>query len=117
MAETLAETWHMPGWMEPYRKMIATNGESVESLMNDTTTTFFANSVRMAIIHSVETQVALLERLFGADLLTPFGHVLADAGGGAVQCHVCRSLWPSIFAIGQTRTCGEMKDVEFPERD
>jgi hypothetical protein len=117
MSETM-EVWHMPQWMEPYRALITnTGGNSVESLMNDKATSSFNNLLRWTLICSVRSQVTMLERMFEADLLTPFGHVLADGGNGAVQCHVCRSMWPSVFAIQQTTTCGEIAAQVFPERD
>ena len=57
-------TWVMPGWMEKYRDDIRnTGGNPVEELMDDKTTSLFANAPRVLLISSVLSQVSLLESL------------------------------------------------------
>lgn len=62
--------WKMPKWMEPYRKLIAnTGGNSIEDLMNDTTTTFYNNSIRACFIIGTSDQLNLLQRLHKKGML------------------------------------------------
>lgn len=60
-SETKREPWVMPDWMEPYREHFQnTGGNSIEDLMNDTTTNGVNNIVRAALIVAVEAQVHML---------------------------------------------------------
>jgi hypothetical protein len=62
--DPLVGQWAMPDWMERYRQLISnTGGNSVESLMNDHTTTAFSNVILAGMIVSVDSQVKLLMQL------------------------------------------------------
>lgn len=62
--------WVMPEWMEPYRGCIVnTGGNSIESLMNDTSTNMFNNALRSALIVAVQSQILLLWDLHHKNLL------------------------------------------------
>jgi len=64
------EIWTMPRWMEPYRDLFQnTGGNSIENLMNDHTTNGFNNSIRSALIISVDSQITLLYRLRNKGML------------------------------------------------
>lgn len=77
--------WTMPEWMEPHRETInGTGGNSIEDLMNDSTTTLFANAPRYIIIAEVRAQVALLARLRTA--LTSYEYLLDTLKW---ECHEC----------------------------
>ena len=66
----MACTWTMPQWMEPYRALIATNGDSVEELMQDGTP-WQTNAIRAIVAAGVKYQVGLLTRLHKAGSLIP----------------------------------------------
>lgn len=73
------QVWTMPEWMEPYRELIVnTGGNTIESLMNDKTTTGFNNMIRAAIIAAVESQILLLSYLKNAGLLAEVPTVKTD---------------------------------------
>ena len=56
--------WKMPGWMEPYRRIIGdTGGNPVEELVNDRTTKSHSNVIRAMLCVAVKDQVDLLYRL------------------------------------------------------
>lgn len=56
-----SKPWTMPEWMEPYRGLIRnTGGNSVEDLVNDTSSNTFNNPIRAALCVAVESQVSLL---------------------------------------------------------
>ena len=62
--------WVMPEWMEPYRELIInTGGNTIENLMNDKTTDFFSNHVKCGLIVAVNSQIALLKRLYDKKLI------------------------------------------------
>lgn len=60
--------WEMPEWMERYRELIMTNGESVENLVNDESP-WQVNAMRAIIAAGVKCQVGLLYRLHAAKQL------------------------------------------------
>ena len=67
------EKWAMPGWMRKYALSFCNTGGTygteeeavpfIEGLMNDRSTNAFNNSIRMALITSVNAQVGLLNAL------------------------------------------------------
>lgn len=59
------EMWIMPEWMEPYRDVLEADlgGNTIENLLNDTTTNGFNNIIRAAFISMAETKVRMLSRL------------------------------------------------------
>lgn len=55
------EPWVMPEWMEQFRDIIQnTGGNSIENLVNDTTSNTFNNPIRAALCIAVTSQVGLL---------------------------------------------------------
>ena len=77
------ETWTMPEWMEPYRELFQnTGGNPIEELMNDHHTNGFNNSIRSALIISVDAQVTLLHRMRHHGMLKEVG--VSDQKGPAV---------------------------------
>lgn len=72
--------WQMPEWMEIYREHLTnTGGNSVESLMNDTKTNGFNNLIRASMIISIESEIALLVRLYKRGLLNKDGDSKTDS--------------------------------------
>ena len=68
----MSDTWTMPEWMEPYRRLINnTGGNVIEELLNDQETTAFNNAIRAGLIVAVSSQVALLGVLRRNGLLIP----------------------------------------------
>ena len=62
--------WTMPAWMEKYRPHFSnTGGNSIEELMNDTSSNGANNLVRSALAIAVESQIILLSRLHDKGLL------------------------------------------------
>ena len=61
----MTEKWVMPEWMELYRTYLDrhSGGNTIENLMNDHHTTAFSNSIRVAIICGLHSQISLLEWL------------------------------------------------------
>lgn len=67
-----AQSWAMPEWLEPYRKLIGETGDqSVEELMNGSRTDFHVEYMQAARLMAVSAQIELLERLRDADMLLP----------------------------------------------